>query len=114
MDDNTVLGISYPLGKQTKASFDYTYDTVSNERSKLITFLRTKEYERPMNPLYGLGLDKYLFEQNTVELQMRIEDEIRKKLAAWLPLIIINNLEINIESQYDRNSIEIVISFGLS
>lgn len=113
MENDSPLGISYPLGYQNKASFVYTHDTISNERAKLINFLRTVEYERVMNPLFGLGLEKYIFEQNTVELRMRIEDQIRKKIAAWLPKITINNLEINISSNYDRNSIEVIINFGI-
>lgn len=113
METERVLGIAYPFGKQGNASFDYTYDTFQNERSKLINLLRTKESERPLNPLFGLGLDKFLFEPITEELRMRIEDQIRKKIDVWLPLVLINSMTININPVYDRNTIEIVINFSV-
>jgi len=56
--------------------------------------------ERMMDPGFGVGLIKYLFEQDTVTVRGNISDRIERQLAIYMPFIEL--LEIDFIGFEDR------------
>jgi len=107
------LGMNYPIQNGQQGYFEQTFESLENEKVKLRNLMNTIEGERYMQPSFGLGLHKYLFEQITPELSKKIENEIRRKIDFWLPNLLINNLYIDITTGVDKNTINIEIDFSL-
>ena len=107
------LDMDYPITKGNMGYFQQTFDTFDSERNKLINLMSTLEGERVMQPKFGLGIEKYLFEQITSDLQSRLQSEIRSKVGFWLPNIQINDMTVDIVSGVDRNIVTIKIDFSL-
>jgi len=107
------LGLTLPITKGQQGYFKVSYDTLENERYKIINLFKTMEGERFMQPNIGIGLHKYLFSQNTHILRTKINEEISEKIKFFLPNIVILELKTDIDENLDRNKIHIFIKFGL-
>jgi len=108
------LGLILPIGKGQQGYFEVAYDTLQNERYKIINLFKTMEGERFMQPNIGIGIHKYLFNQNSKLLETKLDQEIREKIKFFLPNIVIMELDINISNEdIDRNRINIFIKFRL-
>lgn len=107
------LGLNYPIQSGQQGYFEQTFESLENERVKLINLMKTKEGERYMQPSFGLALYKYLFEPSTQDLANKIETEIKKKVSFWLPNLLVNNLYVDIMTDVDRNAINVEIDFSL-
>jgi len=109
------LGMNYPIQLGQQGYFEQTFDSFTNEEVKLINLMHTVVGERVMQPDFGLGLEKYLFDPITTQMNVQIEKTIRSKIAYWLPNITINNLVVVSEpkTDADRNIIYVTINFSL-
>ena len=107
------IDMNYPIMKGNMGYFEQTFDTFESERNKLINLMSTVEGERVMQPSFGIGMHKYLFEQITEDLRQKIQAEIKNKIGFWLPNIQINNMVVDISSMVDRNTVIIKIDFSL-
>lgn len=108
------LGMLSPIRKGQQGYFEQTFDSFTNEKIKLINLFKTVEGERYMQPNFGLAIYKYLFEQITPDLKLKIENDINKKVGFWLPDIILNSLFVDIMSNVDRNTITVTVNFSVS
>ena len=107
------IDMNYPIMKGNMGYFDQTFDSFDSERNKLINLMSTREGERIMQPTFGLGIEKYLFEQITDDLNAILRSEIRGKVGFWLPNILINDLVVDTATGVDRNKVTISINFSL-
>ena len=105
--------MNYPIESGQQGYFEQTFDSLTNEKVKLINLMNTIEGERIMQPSFGLGIHKYLFEQITPDISNKIETEIKKKIAYWLPNLVINKLYVDVLTDVDRNTINVEIDFSL-
>lgn len=107
------LGVNYPIEKGQQGYFDQTFESLENEKVKLKNLMRTVEGERYMQPSFGLAIYKYLFQQMTPDLKIKIENDIKRKIQFWLPNLIINNLYVDIANNIDKNRVDVEIDFSL-
>ena len=56
--------------------------------------LLTSPGERVMDPLFGVGLRGYLFEQNTPIVRERIRDRIYEQVNKYMPFIKLSSVRI--------------------
>jgi hypothetical protein len=66
----------------------------TNVREAIQIILKTQERERLNLQGFGAGLQRYLFEPNTVTTRFQIQDRITKALQQWEPRISINNVDV--------------------
>jgi phage baseplate assembly protein W len=66
----------------------------TNIREAIRIILQTEEKERINLPTFGAGLQKYLFEPNTVATQTQIGDRITKALQLWEPRISLKQVDV--------------------
>lgn len=115
MSKITGINIDYPIIRGNTGFFKQTFDTLSAKKSNIMILLKTIPGERIMNPEFGVGLSKYLFENITEELILHIETVIRNQINRYIPDINIDSLII--KTDYDeyllKNKIEINIKFSL-
>jgi hypothetical protein len=66
----------------------------TNIREAIQIILRTEERERLNLPGFGAGLQRYLFEPNTVSTRFQIQDRITKSLQLWEPRISVSEVAV--------------------
>lgn len=118
--NTSTLAIKLPANSTFKNSsddlFNMSYTTEEQSISNFINLLLTKQGERFMQPMFGVGLPWYLFENNIGDLKSEIENEINIQAGIWLPYI--NIININIVEDYskvnDVNGFLITITFSVT
>ncbi len=66
----------------------------TNIREAIQIILKTEERERINLPSFGAGLQRFLFEPNTVTTQFQIKDRITKALQLWEPRISVTQVDV--------------------
>lgn len=84
----------------------------TNIRESIQIILKTQEQERINLPTFGAGLQRYLFEPNTVATQFQIKDRITKALQLWEPRISIDSVNVD-EDPADPQSAIAAIEYKL-
>tara|TARA_Y100000593_G_scaffold54477_1_gene101826 strand:- start:830 stop:1249 length:420 start_codon:yes stop_codon:yes gene_type:complete len=87
-DENVAIGVTFPFNGN--AVFNSSYTTKDQVKSNLLNVLLTDPGERVMEPTFGIGVKRLLFEQNINEddLKSRINDQVN----VYIPEIEIINL----------------------
>lgn len=83
-----------------------------NIREAIQVILKTEEKERINLPSFGAGLQRYLFEPNTVATQTQIGDRITKALQLWEPRISVTEVDVQ-QDPSDPQSAIASISYKL-
>jgi phage baseplate assembly protein W len=65
-----------------------------NIRESIRIILTTEPGERLMLPAFGAGLQRFLFEPNTVTTHRRIEEAVTKSLERWEPRIKVSEVDV--------------------
>lgn len=84
----------------------------NNIRESIQIVLQTEENERINLPAFGAGLQRFLFEPNTVATRFQIEDRITKALELWEPRILVTGIEVQ-EDPRDPNGVVASIEYRL-
>ena len=84
----------------------------TNIRQAIEIILRTEERERINLPAFGAGLQRYLFEPNTVATRAQIKDRISRALQQWEPRIAVTSIEVD-EDPRDPQSAVATIKYQL-
>lgn len=92
------LAVKLPMNSNRANSnsglFNVSYTTEEQAVSNYINLLLTKPAERFMQPVFGIGIQLYLFEQNTDDFHFELDTLIREQTSIWLPYIIVDDLQI--------------------
>ena len=103
----TAIGVSLPFN--APAVFNSTYTTAEALRNNLINYFLTDPPERYLNPTFGGGLRRFVFEQLNNDTFEEIEIYIRQEMSSNFPALTINSLIINPSNS--ENSINIGIQY---
>lgn len=110
----TNFGMAFPVVAGTGGFFTRTngLETVLSGFKQL---LLTNPGERVMNPSFGVGIRKYLFEPATNDLKAKIEKEISKAIAHYAPDVVLKNLVVSVgKSQYTTDGNSILVSLKVA
>ncbi len=66
----------------------------ANVREAIYVILMTALGERVMRPQFGTGLDRLLFEPNTVATRHMIENQVSVALSRWEPRIALESVAV--------------------
>jgi hypothetical protein len=95
MDAGKLFGrsIAFPprLGPDSRVAWSEGDDNV---RESIRIVLMTRRGERLFEPEFGAGLDRWLFEPNTVTTRQVIKDRIMKSLIRWEPRIAVESVDV--------------------
>ena len=65
-----------------------------NIRDAIRVILGTERNERLRLPEFGAGLQRYLFEPNTVATRHQLGEQLLRALAAWEPRIAVESVDV--------------------
>ena len=92
LNNNVAIGVVFPFNGN--AIFNSSYTTQDQAKSNLINVLLTEPGERIMEPNFGVGLKKLLFENQIKEDEL--EGRIKDQCAFYVPEVDITNLIIQL------------------
>ena len=91
-----------------------SYREVANQNLKML--LLTIPGERVMDSTFGIGLQRYFFENAVPVTYSKIEADIRQQVGKYLPYI--NILKLVIDDSYDNvkdpNAIAVIIEYEIA
>ena len=89
-------GWSFPVRWQPAADLRHAeVELVAAEqdvRQAILILLRTGVDERVMQPGYGAGIDRFVFQPNSSETQFRLQQDVERALLRFEPRIIVDNV----------------------
>ena len=91
--------------------FKSTYETKDQIKSNWINLLLTNPGERIMNPEFGCGLRKAVFEQITETTEDYIRDLITNSINIYMPNIEVD--QILIEPDVNNNLLNVFLTYKL-
>jgi len=83
-----------------------------NVRESICIILRTRPGERLMRPSFGCGLDRYLFEPNTLSNLRLIQEEVKRAIIHWEPRVTLNDVQVATNPD-DPRAVDITIYYTL-
>lgn len=92
-DDALGRGFAFPPGIGPDGRWAWS-SGVENLRQSIRIILGTERRERVMNPAFGGGLRRFLFQPNTADTHRLIEETIVQSLARWEPRIRVEGVEV--------------------
>lgn len=92
LNNNVAIGVVFPFN--ANSVFYSSFTTQEQAKSNLINVLLTEPGERVMEPNFGVGLKKLLFENQIKEDE--IEGRIKDQCAFYVPEVDITNLIIQL------------------
>lgn len=84
----------------------------TNVRECICTILRTRPGERVGLPTFGCGLDRYLFEPNTVATLRLITADVQQSLTRWEPRIRLDDVTATVNPA-DVRAVDLTITYTL-
>jgi len=111
------LSVKLPLNEDPDdgIALNKTYAQVA--RQNLINILLTIKGERVMIPDFGVGMKKFLFENDTPSLRSKIHANVISQVKKYLPYIQIRNIDFQsiLENPLmDRNSLSVIITYEVT
>jgi phage baseplate assembly protein W len=96
---------------------DSDYVLVNNTedlvRQNLINLLLTSPGERIMDPEFGVGIRRFLFENNTPNTLSNIKNSIDSQVKKYMPFVGITNVLFNTSAQ-NQGYLGIIIVYNVS
>jgi len=107
-------GPVWPLKKGDQDTFEQ-YETPKDQINYYLkSLLLTNKGENLSDPIYGVGIRNYLFEQNTPDVAGTLESEIRRQIRIYLPYLTIQNVEMGTTpDDIDNNKMKIRIAYTI-
>jgi uncharacterized protein len=95
MDAGTLYGrgMSFPPRVDADGRIAWS-EGEDNVRENIRVILLTRRGERLLLPEFGGGLDRYLFEPNTVATRQLLRDDITRALARWEARIQVQDVTV--------------------
>ena len=113
IDPRTYVGMSFPIRADGNNNFAMTKTSLEQSQYNLENLLLTSLRERPMTPEFGSRLRELCFEQLDENLPEKIEGEIQKSVARWLPYINIQQVD-TLTKNGDKGQIVVRIGYSTS
>lgn len=103
----TAIGVKLPFS--SNSAFTSTYTSAEAIKTNLINYFLTGTGERYLNPTFGNGLQKLIFDNLTQDKVRQIDTIIKKDLELYFPKVEV--VDIKTEGIPDRNIVEFSLSF---
>jgi hypothetical protein len=118
------IGVKLPLTLDSGNGFTMNKSMIQEIKQNFKMLLLTEKGERVMNPDYGVGLKRFLFENNTINWQTQVSDTINSQVGTYMPYIsiraintspsITNPYQMNIAIEYAIRGVNITDSITLT
>ena len=109
-----LYGPKWPLSQGNHDTFEL-YDDVKQQISfYLKNLLLTSPGENISDPNYGVGLRRYMFEQNLPSTRGSIASAISSQVSAYLPYLQVSDIQVGATAQeIDSNTLSVRIVYSI-
>jgi len=110
------LAPSLPLRKSTEKGYVLVKDYTKLVKQNFKNLLLTVPGERMMDPNFGIGIKRFLFEIDSPLLYDRISSKVRQQVNRYLPYLDIENIIFNSATEdptMDLNSLGVIIEYRI-
>ena len=109
-----LYGPKWPLKSGNADTFEM-YDGVEQQISfYLKSLLLTSPGENISDPSYGVGIRRFIFEQNVDFVRSSIASSVSSQVAIYLPYLTIDDIQVNASNEdVDNNSMIIKVIYGI-
>jgi len=107
---NTYIGLSFPLRAGGNQDFQMTKTSLEQAQHNIRNLILTYPGERVNQPEFGCRLRDLLFEQLDDELPNRIEEEVRRSIAQWLPYVNVVTVD-TLTEEGDKNKVFVQVKY---
>ena len=104
------VAIGFDLPINGDGVFTPNYQTRDAIKNNIINFLLTNPGERPANPTFGAGLRRFIFTQIQNDNLDFIKEDLQNKINQNLPNIVLENIEISSNPNFNLINIKIFYS----
>jgi phage baseplate assembly protein W len=108
LQKNIAIGVSLPFNRP----FNSTYTTKDQLKSNLLNLLLTSPGERVMNPAFGCGLKRFIFEDITSNSLDSLQENILESISLYIPDITVTTFNFNTDE--DNNTITLNLEYVLN
>lgn len=91
--------------------YDLVSDVQEEVKQNVKLLFVTKPGEKVSDPLYGIGVDKYLFEPDSVDNRDEIITEVRSQMDKYLPFVSVDDIKISNDTPV--NSIYMMVVYSV-
>ena len=113
LNPDIFIGLSLPLDYGDQGFFNKTRTLLQQTKSNIRNLLLTIRGERLGNPTFGSDLMRLLFEPNTPDLEVAIEESVRASLDEWMPFVRIRGIDV-IPSPRNPNLLGVRLQFSIN
>jgi hypothetical protein len=106
------LSVALPLTISSIDGFTMIKDIKRLVSQNLKMLLLTVPGERVMEPEFGVGLKRYLFQNFTQATYSEIETKIKKQVTTYMPIVTINRIVFSSSNQ-DMNQLGISLEYSI-
>jgi len=109
-----LYGPKWPLSQGNHDTFEL-YDDVKQQISfYLKNLLLTSPGENISDPNYGVGLRRYMFEQNLPSTRGSIASAISSQVSTYLPYLQVSDIQVGATAQeIDSNTLSVRIVYSI-
>tara|TARA_Y100000310_G_C20143173_1_gene561204 strand:+ start:6 stop:419 length:414 start_codon:yes stop_codon:yes gene_type:complete len=102
------------LSKEDGHQLIKSFEELTQQNLKMLVL--TNPGERMMDPEFGVGLRKFLFEHNSATTHGEIRGRISEQVGAYLPFIKILNIDFKVakEIEYSGNVLNVRIDYFIT
>ena len=108
LQKNIAIGVSLPFNRP----FNSTYTTKDQIKSNLVNLILTNTGERIMNPTFGTGLKRFIFEGITDSNIQNIKLNLTNQIGIFIPEITVT--DINVVPDEDNNLVDMTIVYFIN
>ena len=109
------LSVKLPLARDIEDGFALNKKFAEIASQNLNHLILTIPGEKIMDPEFGVGIKKYLFEQNTFSTRSDISSQIRRQAARYLPYITIEDIQFgDTEAEMDSSTLSVAIFYNIT
>ena len=105
-----------PLSVDADDGYALTKNLKELAKQNFKNLVLTSPGERIMDPEFGVGIRSYLFENNGIQTQGRIDARVRSQVQKYLPYIDIDSIEFNnmdVNPNVSENFLGVRISYRI-
>lgn len=110
-----LYGPKFPLSKGNQDAFELYEDIEQQIGFFLKNLILTSPGEKISDPRYGVGLRRFLFEQNIQSSRDNIVSRVSSQISTYLPYLIVNDITVSAdEAEIDTNSMTLKIVYQIA
>lgn len=109
-----LYGPKWPLSQGNHDTFELYEDIKPQIGFYLKNLILTSPGENISDPSYGVGLRRYMFEQNLPSTRASMSAAIARQISTYLPYIQVSDIQVGATSNdIDSNTIRVRIVYAL-